>query len=223
MKRIYIKENQLHLLEQEEKEITFYEFFINVKSFLKDLLKKPSDADVSGILKSKGISKNGLISKMKDIGLIKSDDRIDEVPVEEEKKTHPYGTKLVAKRFVKYSIPRKDFENKIKNLYKELFKEEERKHVFKDTEKLITDILDMDSDNAYKNRGGYDKDIMNEDGAASGGATSCGNVMQGGGGNPDAGQFITPVSPTQRRSFWKPAMKRNKDEKNGSMTMNRQK
>ena len=182
MKRIYIKENQLHLLEQEEKEITFYEFFINVKSFLKDLLKKPSDADVSGVLKSKGISKNGLICKMKDIGLIKSDDRIDEVPVEEE-----------------------------------------RKHVFKDTEKLITDILDMDSDNAYKNRGGYDKDIMNEDGAASGGATSCGNVMQGGGGNPDAGQFITPVSPTQRRSFWKPAMKRNKDEKNGAMTMNRQK
>ena len=80
-------------------------------------------------------------------------------------------------------------------------------------------MLDMDYDGAYKNRGGYDKEIVNEEG--EGGATSCGNVMQGGGSNPDAGQFITPVSPTQRRNFWKPAMKRNKDEKNGSMTMNR--
>jgi hypothetical protein len=225
MKKVYIKENQLHLLEQEEKEVTFYEFFINVKSFLKDLLNKPADADVSDLFKSKGISKSGLISKMKDIDLIKSDDRIDEVPVEEEKKTHPYGKKMVAKRYVKYSIPRKNFEDKIKKLYKQIFNESEVKHVFQDTEKLITDMLDMDSDNAYRNRGGYDKDLVSEEGAAAagGGATSCGNVMQGGGGNPDAGQFITPVSPTQRRSFWKPAMKRNKDEKNGSITMNRQK
>ena len=224
MKKIYINENQLHLLEQKEKEVTFYEFFINVKSFLKDLLKKPSEANIGDLLSSKGITKDELLRKMKNINLIKSDERIDEVPVEEEKKTHPYGTKLVAKHYIKYSIPRKDFENKIKKLYKELFSECERKQVFQDTEKLITDILDMDSDNAYKNRGGYDKNLMSEDGAANGGgATSCGNVMQGGGHNPDAGQFITPVSPTQRRSFWKPAMKRNKDEKNGSMTMNRQK
>ena len=132
---------------------------------------------------------------------------------------------MVAKRYVKYSIPRKNFEDKIKKLYKQIFNESEVKHVFQDTEKLITDMLDMDSDNAYRNRGGYDKNLVSEEGAAAagGGATSCGNVMQGGGGNPDAGQFITPVSPTQRRSFWKPAMKRNKDEKNGSITMNRQK
>lgn len=187
MKKVYIKENQLHLLEQEEKEVTFYEFFINVKSFLKDLLTKPSEADVSDIFKTKGISKNGLISKMKNIDLIKSDDRIDEIPVEEEKKTHPYGKKMVAKRFVKYSIPRENFEKKVKELYKDIFTESERKHVFQDTEKLITDMLDMDSDNAYKERGGYDKDLVSEDGAANGGgATSCGNVMQGGGHNPDA-------------------------------------
>lgn len=224
MKKIYIKENKLHLfLNEDKKEITFYEFFVNAKSFLKDLLTKPSEAEPSEIFTSNGISKNDLLSKMKHIGLIKSDERIDEVPVEEGKKTHPYGTKLVSKHYVKYSIPRERFENKMKELYKELFSECDKKQVFKDTEQLITDILDMDSDNAYKNRGGYDKDLMSEDGAAGGGATTCGSVMQGGGTNPDAGQFITPVSPTQRRSFWKPAMKRNKDEKNGSMTMNRQK
>lgn len=224
MKTIYIKENKLSLLVQEsdeKKEVTFYEFFINAKSFLKDLLSKPSEAEPSELFKSNGISKNELLSKMKEIGLIKSDERIDEVPVEEEKKTHPYGKKLVAKHYIKYSIPRKRFEDKMKELYKDLFTECGRKQVFKDTEQLITDILDMDSDNAYKNRGGYDKDLMSEDGAASGGATSCGNVMQGGGTNPDAGQFITPLSPIQRKKFYGDTLKRNKDEKNGSISMNR--
>lgn len=193
MKKVYIKENKLHLLIQEgenKKEVTFYEFFINAKSFLKDLLTKPSEAEPSELFKSNGISKNDLLNKMKSLNIIKSDERIDEVPVpvEEEKKTHPYGTKLVSKHYVKYSIPRKRFEDKMKELYKELFTEcGDKKQVFKDTEQLITDILDMDSDNAYKNRGGYDKDVVEEDGAASGGgATSCGNAMQGGGHNPDA-------------------------------------
>ena len=137
--------------------------------------------------------------------------------VEEEKKTHPYGTKLVAKHYIKYSIPRKDFENKIKKLYKELFFENVKKHVFGNTEKLITDILDMDSDNAYKNRGGYDKEVIDEDGTAAGGGAGATNAFGVG------GQYTTPMSPIQRKSFWKPALKRNKDEKNGSMTMNRQK
>ena len=34
MKKIYIKENKLHLFfEEDKKEITFYEFFVNAKSF----------------------------------------------------------------------------------------------------------------------------------------------------------------------------------------------
>lgn len=189
MKKIYINEDKLSLLINEEKEeVTFYEFFVSTKKFLKDLLDKPYDAEPNDLFKRNGISKTDLISKMKDIGMLKSNERIDEVPVEEEKKTHPYGTKLVAKHYVKYLVPRKRFEDKMKALYKELFAEcDSKRQVFKDTEQLITDILDMDSDGAYKNRGGYDKDVVEEDGAASGGgATSCGNVMQGGGHNPDA-------------------------------------
>lgn len=189
MKKIYINEDKLSLLINEEKEeVTFYEFFVSTKKFLKDLLDKPYDAEPNDLFKRNGISKTDLISKMKDIGMLKSNERIDEVPVEEEKKTHPYGTKLVAKHYVKYLVPRKRFEDKMKALYKELFAEcDTKRQVFKDTEQLITDILDMDSDGAYKNRGGYDKDVVEEDGAASGGgATSCGNVMQGGGHNPDA-------------------------------------
>lgn len=222
MKKIYIKEEKLSLFLNEEKEVTFYEFFINAKSFLKDLLKKPHEAEPSELFKKHGISKSDLIHRMKDVGLLKSNERIDEVPVSEGKKTHPYGTKLVAKHYVKYSIPRNRFEEKMKVLYKELFtetydnwmsacpniigvqnqmcanslandfserianavnskKDSYKPQVFKDSDKLITDMLDMDVDGAYKNRGGYDKDVVEEDGAAgAGGATSCGNVMQGG-------------------------------------------
>ena len=224
MKKVYINESKLHLLNEEndKKEVTFYEFFVNAKNFLKDLLNKPSEAQPSELFKERGISKSELLNKMKDIGLIKCDEKITEVAVEESKGQHPFGKKMVAKRFVQYKVPKSRFEDKMKALYKDIFNESfdgKNIQIFKDSDKLINDMLDMDYDGAYKNRGGYDKEIVNEEGQR--GATSCGNVMQGGGSNPDAGQFITPVSPTQRRNFWKPAMKRNKDEKNGSMTMNR--
>lgn len=212
MKRIFIKEDKLHLLvnedEKEKEEVTFYEFFINTKTFLKDLLKKPQEANVSDLFKKNGITKSDLIQKMKDIGLIKSNERIDEVPVSESKK-HPYGTKLVSKHYVKYNIPKKRFDEKIKELYKMLFSEQ---HVFKNTEKLITDILDMDSDYAYRKRGGYSDNSIDE--------SDCGGVMQGGGTNPDAGQYTTPIAPTQRRSFYRDSLKRNGNEKNKSISIN---
>lgn len=180
-KIIYITESQLDVLRNSnlnEEEITFFEFFSHTKSFLKDLLTKPADAKVSDLLTKKGITRDNLLSKMKDYGLIKSSERVDEIPVEEG------SDKKVAKHYIQYKIPRQNFKAKMQELYKDLF----------------------------------EKESLQEDGAAS-----CGSVMQDGGTNPDAGQFITPVSPVQRRSFWKPALKRNKDEKNGSISMNRQK
>ena len=200
MKKIYISEDKLRVLMNEmNEEVTFYEFFVNAKSFLKDLLTKPYEAEPSGLFKKKGISKDELVKKMKDIGLLKSDERIDEVPIDEGKK--------VAKHFIKYMIPKNRFEDKMKELYRDMFNES---YVLKETDKIIHKILDMDYDGAYRNRGGYEKDIVSEDGAAAagGGATSCGNVMQGGGGNPDAGQFITPMSPIQRRKFYSDTLKR---------------
>lgn len=41
--------------------------------------------------------------------------------------------------------------------------------------------------------------ISEEDG---GGATSCGSAMQGGGSNPDAGQFLQPIGKVQRRKIY---------------------
>jgi hypothetical protein len=51
MKNIYITENQFHILtEKENEEVTFYEFFVNIKKYLKDLLTKPADAEPNQIL-----------------------------------------------------------------------------------------------------------------------------------------------------------------------------
>lgn len=114
---------------------------------------------------------------MKDLGIIKSKEKIDEVPMKEGN-----GTKLVAKHYIQYVIPKKRFDEKMKVLYNDLFKESYNPQVFSDSSTLINDVIDMDDDNAYKNRGGLNKEVVSEDG----GATSCGSVMQGGGGNPDA-------------------------------------
>lgn len=214
MTKIYIKENQVSLLinEEQKEEVTFYEFVINVKQFLKDLLKKPIEAKPSDLLTKAGLTKDELLKKMKDIGMIKSEERIDEVPVEESTK-HPYGTKLVAKHYVSYKIPRKRFKEKMQELYKDCISECNTKQVFSDTKQIINDVLDMDGE-TYKKRGGYDESLVSE--------TDCGGVMQGGGGNPSAGQYDVPLSSPQRRGFWKPALKRNKDEKNKSISMNRE-
>lgn len=210
MKNIYITENQLIMLsEQENEEVTFYEFFVNVKKYLKDLLTKPADAEPNSIL-TRNISKNELLKKMTDLGIIKKSEKIDEVPVEE-------GTKKVAKHYVQYKVPKRNFEEKVKELYKEVVSENISKSVFGNEQELVDEIKNMDYDNAYATRGG-----LNEEGEG-GGATSCGSVMQGGGSNPDAGQYTTPFGNVQRRSFYSDTLKRNKDSKNGSISMNRKK
>lgn len=213
MKTVYLTEKQIRLLQEKKEEITFYEFVIGIKSFLKDLLKKPADATPSDLFTRNHISKKELLNKMTDLGLIKRTDRIDEVPIEEDKQ--------VAKRYVTYKVPKSRFKEKVKELYKDLFVESQRVQVFKDNDELIQNILDMDTDNAYKARGGYDQSLVKEDGLGGGGASSCSSVMQAGGGNPSAGQYDTVFGGVQDRDFWHPAQTRNKDKKNKSISMNR--
>lgn len=176
--RIYITESQLNVLldEMSNDEMTFYEFFVQTKSFLKDLLNKPHEAQPSEMMKQHNITKDGLLSKMKEVGLIKSSERIDEVPVEEG------SDKKAAKHYITYKIPRARFKEKIRALYDDIMKEQ------KDVQPLQE--------------------------------TDCGGAMQDGGGNPNEGQFTTPMGMV-KKGFWKPAMTRNKDEENGSISMNR--
>ena len=47
--------------------------------------------------------------------------------------------------------------------------------------------------------------------------TDAAGVMQGGGDNPSAGTYETPLGSVQRRSIYKPTEKRSHDFSNGSM------
>jgi len=114
MARIIINENQLKVI-KESREVTFYEFFVNAKQFLKDLLDKPSDAEPSSLFKEVGLTKGELVNKMKDLGIVKSKENITEVPTEDG------STKLRAKHTIQYSIPRKRFNEKMHELHKEIF------------------------------------------------------------------------------------------------------
>ena len=209
MKNIYITKQQLSFLsENEKKEITFYEFFVSVKKFLKDLLQNPNDVKLDSNLQ-RYASKNELLDKMTDLGIIKKTEKIDEVFSDAKQKK-------IARHLVQYKVPKRNFNEKVQELYKdvELMRENTR-FVFADEQQLVDEIKAMDSDGAYANRGG-----LNEEGEG-GGATSCGSVMQGGGSNPNAGQFTVPFGDVQRRGFYKDALKRNKDSKNGSISINK--
>lgn len=115
MIKIYINEKQIDALKDE---ITFYEFMSSIKEFLKQLLKKPSDIKLPSLLQKIYGNKEDLIKQMKDIGLIKSSEKITEEPVDESK--HPYGKKMVAKHYITYKIPRARFKEKLEQLYNDI-------------------------------------------------------------------------------------------------------
>jgi hypothetical protein len=76
------------------------------------------------------------------------------------------------KYLISYKIPKKNFERKMRRVFSQLFEKNE----------ISENVL------------------FEEDGG--GGATSCGSAMQGGGSNPDAGQFMTPIGKVQRRKIY---------------------
>ena len=76
------------------------------------------------------------------------------------------------KFYVSYKVPKQNFERKVERLFSYLFEKNE-----------------------------IEESILNEEGEGGGGATSCGSAMQGGGSNPDAGQFIVPLGKVQRRKI----------------------
>lgn len=133
-KKIYINEEKLSILRESKEEVTFYGFFTQIKNFLKQLLTNPATAEPSDILKKHGLNKDILITKLKKKGLLKSDENITEVPIDEAKDKNPLGKKLRAKYTIKYSVPRLDFEKKMHRLYTEIFESE-----WKDKNVMIED------------------------------------------------------------------------------------
>ncbi len=109
--RIYIPQNKVQVLKESiTKEVTFFEFFRDIKKFLKELLEDPFNAEVTGVLKENGIDKNDLKNTLLNRGVIKKKEKIDE-PYDEVSK------KKKSMFHVTYNIPKKNFERKIQRLY----------------------------------------------------------------------------------------------------------
>lgn len=110
IRKIYIKESHLKTL-YENQEVTFYEFFLKVKNFLKRLLKSSVIDKNQDIFN--GLTENDLLKQLIKLNVIEVEDKIDEV---EDENGH-----LTAKRFIKYKIPKSNFEKKIKTLYDTIY------------------------------------------------------------------------------------------------------
>lgn len=66
-------------------------------------------------------------------------------------------------------------------------------HMFSNEDQMVKDIEAMDKDEAYKKRGGLNKPIVKE--------TDCGGCLQGGGENPDAGEYVAPMGKPIKRTI----------------------
>ena len=111
---VRINESQIGALE--EREVTFEEFFVNAKQFIRDLLNKgESSTNEPDFFSKHNIDKGELLGKMKDLNLIVTKEKIVEKPDNEN------GGKLRAVHVVQYKVPKKRFEDKMHELHKELF------------------------------------------------------------------------------------------------------
>lgn len=109
---IVIDESVLESL-QDEYRMTEHRFNNNVKKFLHDLLVDPINADVSFLMKANGYDRNSFIKVLRDAGLLTSKQHINDKDENGQPKT--------ATMKVKYLVPKKNFNRKLKRLYISLF------------------------------------------------------------------------------------------------------
>ena len=171
-------------------EITRYGFISHMEAYIKQLLTNALTAHIDDYLKEHGLTdEQALSALLKKYG----NDEESSVLLRTEKiKTGEDGKDIFV---VTYKLPRKDYKKKMRRLFIDLFEsnvvegcpieEEYKPQVFGNQEQMIKDIQDMDKDGKYAKCGGLDKKV-NE--------TDCGGCMQGGGDNPDAGQFVAPLT-----------------------------
>lgn len=123
--KVYINEDKLILIKEDnEEEVTFYKFFTEVKNFIKKLLDDPIDAKPSKFFSEHDISKKTLLNKLMDKDIIAKKENIDE-PNDAD------GNKK-SMHYIQYRVPRKNFENKIKKLYKYFFEDGKKKKIDED-------------------------------------------------------------------------------------------
>ena len=96
-------------------EISEYKFYSTIKKFLGNLLTDPVNASAPFLLRCHDLDKARLIKLLLSKGIIEKEERIED-------KYGDSGTKTVT-MIIKYKVPKKDFDRKLKKLYIELFEE----------------------------------------------------------------------------------------------------
>lgn len=109
---IVISENVVKQL-NEELEMTEYKFNNNIKKFLSDLLADPVNAKPSFLLLRNGLTRSRLLRFMANIGMIERDDKISDKDENGQPKT--------ATMMVKFRVPKKNFDRKLRKLWIRLF------------------------------------------------------------------------------------------------------
>ena len=202
---IIINENQIMAIKESNEEVTFFEFFNNAKSFLRDLLEDPINAKPNDFWKTHGFNKSKLVKKFMDMNILDRDENIKEVSASDG-----HSTKKESKYYVKYKVRKKNFERKMHRVYSSIF---ESNSFFKNEKILKDEIMNSKFRDVYKERGGINEEGECGDGSAFAGATNA-NI------SADA-MYDVPISPVQRRGFYNDSLKRNKDSKNKSISINR--
>ena len=111
--RIIKIDESMYRLIKEEAEMTEYRFTSNLKSFLRQLLDDPVNAQPTELFKMYGYSRSKLINMLIRNGIVEKDEKISDKDENGEPKT--------ATMMVKFKVPKKDFKHKIKKLYIKLF------------------------------------------------------------------------------------------------------
>ena len=121
MKTVIIREDKLMLIKESSDEVTFYQFFTELKNFIKDLLDDPIGAKPSSFFTSHSLNRSTLINKMIDRNIIVRKENIDE--------PNDADGNMKSMHYVQFKVPRKNFEQKIKRLYSYFFENGKKKTV----------------------------------------------------------------------------------------------
>ena len=110
--------NQLYegMVNEKKEETTFYRFYSEIRAFLSKLLKTPIKAEPNKYLTDREFTKTRLIKLLRDNDIIKRDEKIL-VPGTNDVKHVTYS--------VKYTLKSDKFEDKIEQIYKKYFPDEE--------------------------------------------------------------------------------------------------
>ena len=95
--------------------MTEFRFNSNVKKFLHDLLVDPINADTNDLLKANGLDRNTLLRHLRDCGIVTSKQHIND--------KDENGSLKTATMKVRYAVPKKNFNRKLKRLFIKLFEE----------------------------------------------------------------------------------------------------